>query len=81
MPVTREDIVYAYRMFLGRDPVPPECEAWSATPTLDDLRRAFVLSEEFQSILGSLGVTPQPRLPLTLAPLHVEWQRQSGNAC
>ena len=74
MPVTRDDVANAYRMFLGRDPSAEECEAWSATLTLTDLRKAFVTSEEFQSILGSLGVAPQLRLPLVLAPLPIEWQ-------
>jgi len=74
MPVTRDDVVFAYRMFLGRHPSTEECETWSATPTLADLRKAFVTSEEFQSILGSLGITPQLRLPQILAPLKIEAQ-------
>ena len=74
MPVTREDVVYAYRMFLGRDPSVEERNAWSATMTVTDLRSAFLAAEEFQSILGSLGITPQLRLPQILAPLQVEWQ-------
>jgi SAM-dependent methyltransferase len=74
MPIAREDIVYAYRNFLGRDPSSDECETWSATPTLTALRQAFVTSEEFQSILGSLGITPQVRLPQILPPLQIEWQ-------
>ena len=76
MPVTRDDVVYAYRMFLGRDPSAEERDAWSATMTVTDLRRAFLAAEEFQSILGSLGITPQLRLPQILAPLQIEWQAE-----
>ena len=35
MLVMRADVMYAYRMFLGREPSPEECEAWSATPGIE----------------------------------------------
>ncbi len=74
MPVTRDEVASAYRMFLGRDPSTQECDAWSEAVSVTALRQAFVASEEFQSILGSLGITPQLRLPLILKPLQIEWQ-------
>lgn len=83
MPLTRDDVIHAYRFILGRE---PESEAVIAEklrdhPTLDDLRTAFLRSDEMRLQLG-IGAAPPPpapagprigeTLPLEAPPLSIE---------
>lgn len=47
--ITREDVIYAYRLILGREPENQAVvEAWvGGCPTLEALRQQFLTSEEF----------------------------------
>ncbi len=72
MPVSREDIVLAYRYILGRE---PEGEATISahmqnTPDLLTMRMNFLGSEEAQRLVNP--VTLPPSLPLDAPPLEVE---------
>ncbi len=72
MPVTREDVVMAYRYILGRE---PEGEATIAghvqnTPDLLTMRMNFLGSEEAQRIVNPVQLPPS--LPLDAPPLEVE---------
>ena len=76
MPVTRDDVVQAYRLILGRA---PESEAVVQGHVrdhadLDALRRVFLGSDELQEQLArpAEGSAEPPRLPLDAPPLQVE---------
>jgi len=59
MGVSREDVIWAYRMFLGRE---PESEAvieeQMTAPDRKQLREAFVGSHEYRKGLGAAGGLP-----------------------
>lgn len=69
--VTRENVLAAYRLFLGRE---PENEAaiqyFLGAPDLEALRKVFLTSAEFRNKIGKFG--PVAGLPLTVPPLEVE---------
>ncbi len=72
MPVSREDVVMAYRYILGRE---PEGEATIAghvrnTPDLMALRMNFLSCEEAQRLVNPVKLPPS--LPLGAPPLDVE---------
>lgn len=59
MGASREEVIWAYRMFLGRDPESENViEAQMAAPDLRHLREAFVGSDEFRRGLGATGQLP-----------------------
>lgn len=69
--VTREHVVLAYRMLLGREPESEEVigRAVAAWPDLFSLGRAFGASAEFAA---RHGVNPHALPPLDAAPIEVE---------
>lgn len=71
--VTKQDVVAAYRLMLGRE---PEGEAvvtaLAAVPTLQDLRQRFLHAPEFQAQLPSRVETFLPRLDLPPARVDTE---------
>jgi SAM-dependent methyltransferase len=71
--VTREQVVYAYRFFFGRD---PESEAviqrWLRLSDWATLRDAFMISEEFQQKFGARLAAQAPHEFLLAAPNHVD---------
>ncbi len=75
MSVFIEDIQFAYRFLLGREPSEREAAAWLGVPSLAELRKHFLESFEFRAIALSAARNP-PRLPLDLVPLAIEWQAE-----
>jgi hypothetical protein len=67
--LTRDDIILAYRLFLGRNPSDAEADRMLANQsTLDGLRRVFLYSEEFRKKTdGTLQEKGRP----TLIHLHI----------
>ena len=60
--VTREDVVFGYRMFMGRY---PESDAvirnkLASCGDITDLRKTFILSEEFDKVYGSMKGSIKP---------------------
>ncbi len=75
--VSNDDILAAYRMFLGRKPSPQEIKVWLGTKSLSALRAAFISSSEFTTKL------PGPhygRLPRNLEAVEIEWQTDPRTA-
>lgn len=70
-PVSREDVVLAYRMLLGREPENEDAIArgMAAWPDLATLGTAFAASEEFGA---RHGVNPHALPPLDAGPNEVE---------
>lgn len=71
LPVTEEAVVWAYRLFLRRE---PESEAvvrehCSNANSLDDIRGRFVTSDEFKTIVRGFG---PPQLTGFEPPLSIE---------
>lgn len=77
MPISDTEIAWVYRMLLGREVTPEECERWRTVPSLDVLRRAAFDSVEFRGVLRRMAMdVPQQapaRLPHELPPNPVEW--------
>jgi SAM-dependent methyltransferase len=69
--VSREDIVAAYRMFLGREPSAEEIRPWLGLKSFGQLRSAFLSSAEFNA---NNKKPPQDKLPLNLQAEDIEWQ-------
>jgi SAM-dependent methyltransferase len=71
MPVTREDVLLAYRQILGREPENEAvvAEHMTGTPNRNVLRLAFLRSPEMREVIqGGLPAT----LPLAAPPLPIE---------
>jgi SAM-dependent methyltransferase len=74
LTVSREDIVLAYRLLLGREPSERETALWTRVPSISELRKIFISSNEFQA-----KITPKDsgdyrrRLPLDLPRIPIEW--------
>ena len=66
--VTPEAVAWAYRMILGREPLPAEVHAHLDHPDLQALRRAFFSSEEFRrrerSLCGPSMDSSEPALEI-----------------
>jgi hypothetical protein len=54
MPVSLDDILYAYRMFLGREPSDREARVWLGFDDVEVLRRAFMTSDEYRTKYRSI---------------------------
>jgi 2-polyprenyl-3-methyl-5-hydroxy-6-metoxy-1,4-benzoquinol methylase len=75
--ISRNDVIYAYRLFLGRE---PESDAVidrfiDASASISDLRKRFMLSDEFQSNLKTVLRDWRPinaPKPLTWSNMEVE---------
>ena len=77
--VTPEDVSYAYKLFLGREPENAEVVAGycQSTQTLEQLSRIFMNSPEFMRRMGSALEKPQAnrhRHPFHLPRIPVETQ-------
>ena len=77
--ITPEEVSYAYRLFLGREPENADVIAsyCQSTQTLDQLSRIFMSSPEFMRRMGSALEKPQAnhhRHPLNLPHIPVETQ-------
>lgn len=74
--VTEEAVTWAYRLLLGRPPESPEVVSNTARtlPTIQELRRVFMNSEEFRLGLGDLISEQRPFLTLTgqEPPMEIE---------
>jgi SAM-dependent methyltransferase len=68
-----EDVQFAYRLLLGREPSEQEATAWLGVPSLAELRKHFFESYEFRAIAFA-AARDKPRLPFDLGPLTIEWQ-------
>jgi hypothetical protein len=63
--LSREDVVYAYRLLLGREPESEDVldiHARNAS-SLAGLREAFIASSEFQSKLGHAQIENRGAVP------------------
>lgn len=70
-PLSRETVVWAYRLFLGRDPENDEViDAATLYPSREDLVRAFLASAEFRS----RGLPGWRQMDPFAGPLDAEWQ-------
>ncbi|HIJ75464.1 MAG TPA: class I SAM-dependent methyltransferase [Deltaproteobacteria bacterium] len=73
MPVTRDEVIWAYRLLLGRY---PESESVIQHHTqcvnIEALRENFMLSAEFSNILFSTNKSTFPLLPLDVAKIEVD---------
>jgi SAM-dependent methyltransferase len=80
--VTKEEVIYAYRMLLGREPESEEVVAHYATEmkSVAALRELFMASAEFRQKAGDLLATRRPRKVLTGKPMQVEWQPSGTDA-
>lgn len=77
MTVSREDIRYAYRLLLNREPGEADIAAWTGYGTLQDLRARFIASAEFHERVGRelLAAAPPPeRVGRNVAANPVEWR-------
>jgi SAM-dependent methyltransferase len=77
MTVLDEDVRYAYRLLMGREPHQSEVDAWSGTASIADLRTRFLRSAEFANRLKVDLQAPFPRptrQALTASPIRVEWR-------
>ncbi len=76
-PLTREDIVEGYRLFLRRDPETDDAveTAIARYPDIDAFWRALVTSDEFQR-MGRLGESANQHLMETLSKAF--WAQQPG---
>jgi SAM-dependent methyltransferase len=77
MPVSRDEIRWAYRLLLAREPRESEVDAWTGVVSLAQLRARFVASAEFKRRLESDLRSPLPRparMALTESPTEVEWR-------
>jgi 2-polyprenyl-3-methyl-5-hydroxy-6-metoxy-1,4-benzoquinol methylase len=77
--ITPEDVSYAYKLFLGRDPENADVVAGycQSTQTLDQLSRIFMSSPEFMRRMGSALERPQAnrhRHPFNLPKIPVQTQ-------
>ena len=77
--VTPEEVSYAYKLFLGRDPENADVVAsyCQSAQTLDQLSRIFMSSPEFMRRMGSALERPQAnrhRHPFNLPKIPVETQ-------
>jgi len=57
MKITREHVIWGYRLFLGREPESEEVveQKLRTTSTVAELRRAFVMSGEFRAAVDVVG--------------------------
>jgi SAM-dependent methyltransferase len=87
--VSSDDIVAAYRMFLGRQPSAHEVSLWHGTHSLDDLRAAFLSSGEFIANQTRLSANkavvdqksiPSERLTRNLPAAEIEWKTDAATA-
>lgn len=87
MPITPEEIAWCYRLLLGREATEPELLTWRNVPTLQEMRRRCMLSDEFRNSLdrsfaasATAAATKQhqPRLSLELPPQDVEWRTDAA---
>lgn len=77
MPVTKEDTAAAYRLLLGREASEREASMWMHVPSVADLRRLFMASDEFQLALARAGIrgrSEPDRLSRDIPSISVEWQ-------
>jgi SAM-dependent methyltransferase len=72
--ITREDVRAAYRLILGRDPESEEVimKHLREARSLDDLRRAFICSSEFQHTPWVRASLLSPERPLDWPPNTIE---------
>jgi len=73
--VSSEDIVAAYRMFLGRKPSVEEVSVWQGIRSLGERRAAFLESAEFSA--NQPKAAPE-KLPRNLPGTDVEWQTDAA---
>lgn len=79
MAVTKDDVIAAYRMLLGREASEHEAGAWLHVASVADLRKRFIASTEFESQLrahASIAAAQPRRLPLDVPAISVEWETE-----
>ena len=64
MKVTREHVVWGYRLFLGREPESEfvVAQKLAAVRTVEDLRQAFVISGEFRASIDVVGAVERTNI-------------------
>jgi len=73
MSVTRDEVIWAYRLFLGRDPESESAiQLHTQWANIETLRENFMLSPEFSNILSSTKKSTFPFLPLDVAKIEVD---------
>ncbi len=73
MPVTRDEVIWAYRLFLGRYPESESAiQLHTQCVNIDVLRKTIMLSSEFSNILSSAEKSTFPLLPLDVAKIEVD---------
>lgn len=72
--ISRDDVIYAYRLLLGREPENDEVVAHYATELNDlgALRELFINSAEFHTSLERIQSPRPPRPPFNGPPMEVE---------
>lgn len=80
--IPREDVVYAFRMLLGREPENDTVVAHYATEmsSVAALRELFMASAEFRDKVQDVLASRRPRAVLTGKPMQVEWQAHGADA-
>lgn len=82
MPVSKDDVVAAYRLILGREPTDREASEWLHLESVAELRGAFLASGEFRDGLPKVVpafASAAARLPLDCQPISVEWTTSTGS--
>jgi SAM-dependent methyltransferase len=76
--VSRDEIVAAYRVILGREPSAQEIPIWLGCTSVGDLRDAFLSSSEFNAdrpnIAASRRGIPVEKLSRNLSAADIEWR-------
>lgn len=73
MPVTRDEVIWAYRLLLGRYPESESVvQLHMQCMNIGALRENFMLSSEFSNILSSTKKSTFPLLPLDVAKIEVD---------
>jgi len=73
MPVTRDEVIWAYRLFLGRYPESESAiQLHTQCEDIDALRKNIMLSSEFSNILSSAEKSTFPLPPLDVAKIEVD---------
>ncbi|MGD0400665.1 MAG: hypothetical protein ABSC04_17340 [Syntrophobacteraceae bacterium] len=73
MSVTRDEVIWAYRLLLGRYPESESViQLHTQCANIEALRKNFMLSSEFSKILSSTKKSTFPFLPLDVAKIEVD---------
>ncbi|HYA43523.1 MAG TPA: class I SAM-dependent methyltransferase [Syntrophobacteraceae bacterium] len=79
MPVTRDEVVWAYRMFLGRNPESEAAiEGHMQAENIDAMRRGFMSSVEFSARLSEVIGFYGPPLPIDMPGIEVDTEADAS---